>query len=164
MQLWIIRHGHAVSGGADASRELSARGFQQAEALGRFFRHLQLEPPDEIWHSQLVRARQTAEAIRDTAAWASPTREVEGLLPSDDPTALADRFGQLARLVLVGHNPHLERLASWLIAGETEAEAFVMKTGTCICLENDFHPGGAQGPFRRWSVSWMLPPELIRTT
>ncbi len=164
-RLWIIRHAQALPGSDDFSRELSPHGRAQAEALGRFLRNQNIAPPDLLWHSPLVRARQTTETLLKSAAWSPKIESNDNLTPDDDPaqivTEIENQISPTSSLALIGHNPHLTRLASLLILGDSEAEAFQMETATCLCLENRPHFTGTRGQFRRWSVAWMLPPQII---
>ena len=41
--------------------------------------------PREVWHSPLVRARETAEALSAQLGWKAPLRVMAGLQPEDDP-------------------------------------------------------------------------------
>lgn len=75
IELICVRHGEAKSNvkppeentvGSDAP--LTKTGKQQARAAGRFLQHYSLEGhtlPGLIWHSQLTRAKQTAQIIAD---------------------------------------------------------------------------------------------------
>lgn len=161
MRLWIIRHADAVDGLDDSARALSLKGRRQAEVLGAVLGRLRLGPPDEIWHSPLVRARETAEIAKAAAGLLCPLAPMEGLLPYDQPDLVMQRLVQGRHVAIVGHNPHLARLVSWLIAGDGEAGAFHVRKATAIGLEQTIHTEGGAGPFRRWSVEWMLPPDLI---
>ena len=161
-KIWLIRHAEAVPGGDDDTRELSAHGCRQAKGLGRFLRKLELSPPEVIWHSELLRARQTTELLLETTGWQSEVEERPHLRPEDNPISLANQIAAENRpIAIVGHNPFLTRLASWLLTRDTESEAFQMKPATCLCLQNQIHSGGIHGPFCRWSVDWMIPPHLI---
>lgn len=80
-ELFLVRHGESTGNVAaaqaelaglemidldtrDADTPLSARGAQQAEALGDWLREVQ-DPPDVVWCSPYLRARQTTEiAVR----------------------------------------------------------------------------------------------------
>lgn len=162
-EIWIIRHAEALPDGNDDTRELSAHGRWQANGLGRFLRQLALPPPEIFWHSELLRARQTTELLLETAGWQSVAEERSYLRPEDNPVALADQIAKMKQpIAIVAHNPFLTRLASWLVTGDAEAEAFQMEPATCLCLKHQIHLGGANGPFRRYTVSWMIPPHLIR--
>jgi len=55
--------------------------------------------------------------------------------------------------MLVGHLPHLSRLASRLICGDEERKVVSFQMGGVVCLERD-----AEG---NWSVRWALTPELV---
>lgn len=75
IELFCIRHGEAQSNvkppdentvGSDAP--LTQKGKQQAQAVGRYLQRYAREGnplPGLIWHSQLTRARQTAQIIAD---------------------------------------------------------------------------------------------------
>jgi phosphohistidine phosphatase len=79
-------------------------------------------------------------------------REMEGLAPADDP-GKARAAIELARhpLMLVGHLPHLSRLASLLLVGDPEREIVWFRNGAIVCLVR------AQD---RWLLQWILTPEL----
>ncbi len=55
--------------------------------------------------------------------------------------------------MLVGHLPHMSRLASLLLKGDAEKNAVNFKQGSVVCLEN---PGDGN-----FSVEWMVTPELV---
>jgi phosphohistidine phosphatase len=106
----------------------------------------------EIRHSGKLRARQTAEIL---AEHLSPTRglhEVEGLSPMDDPgEAQAEIEQSREPLMIVGHLPHLSRLASALLRGDPESEIIQFKAGAIACL------AWVDGRFR---LEWVLTPDL----
>jgi len=113
---------HAKSSWADTSlddwqRPLNDRGRREAPRVGKWLRDRALVP-DLIVTSGAVRARETAAAVADAAAY---TREivVEPSLyhatPADAIAVLKSISNQTARTVLiVGHNPGLEDLVSRL--------------------------------------------------
>jgi phosphohistidine phosphatase len=57
-------------------------------------------------------------------------------------------------MVLVGHLPHLARLAALLTCGNQESGVINFKMAGMVCLRR-MDAG-------RWAVEWMLIPELIR--
>jgi probable phosphoglycerate mutase len=85
-KLWIVRHGesagnvardaaHAAGsadidiGGRDVDVPLSALGQQQSEALGRWFASMPVgERPEVVLMSPYLRARQTAQAVKEAGA------------------------------------------------------------------------------------------------
>lgn len=153
MLLYLIRHAHALDGSDDAARPLSKRGREQIRVLARFLRGGGELCPEEIWHSPLVRACQTAELLARRLRVEVPLVRVDGLLPGDDPRRIARRLKSLSRTVaLVGHEPHLSALASLLITGAAAPPVFVLKKSAIIALER---------VAARWVVRWHLSPELL---
>ncbi|MGH2376556.1 MAG: hypothetical protein ACRDIC_24240 [bacterium] len=55
--------------------------------------------------------------------------------------------------MLVGHLPHLGRLASLLLVGTAERAVIRFQMGGVVCLARD--DSGA------WALEWMLVPELV---
>ena len=153
MNLYLIRHAHAEDTQPDGLRCLSQRGKRQVRALATFLRHSAAFTPEEIWHSTLVRAQETAALLCLGAKLDVPLREVAGLAPEDDPRSIAHLLAQGSRsLALVGHEPHLSALASLLVAGAPEPARFAMKKGATLALE---------GAGRQWIVRWHISPDLL---
>jgi phosphohistidine phosphatase len=153
LRLFLVRHAHALDGLDDAARPLSAKGRAQVKRLGKFLRASGAFAPDEIWHSPLVRARDTAALLARALRSAAPLRAVTGLRSADDPRRIARRLAKTRRaLALVGHEPHLSALASLLVAGEAEPPILEMKKCAVLALERDA---------TRWVVRWQVSPELL---
>lgn len=77
-RIYLIRHGHAIGGGANSARytpdvTLTEQGIRQAEAARDFLRDV---PFDEAWSSDMTRAQQTAQIILQKHGrlelWTSP--------------------------------------------------------------------------------------------
>ncbi len=151
MLLYLIRHAHALDGGSDAARPLSKRGRAQVRALAGVVRRQENFQPAALWHSPLVRARQTAGLLARRAKLPVPLHRVSGLTPDDDPRVIARRLNRLRRdVAIVGHEPHLSALASLLVTGEAEPPVFVLKKCAALALER-------YGT--RWVVRWLVSPE-----
>lgn len=56
--------------------------------------------------------------------------------------------------MLVGHLPHLSKLAGLLLAGDPERKVVGFRQGGVACMERD-EAGG-------WSVAWVVTPGLLR--
>jgi phosphohistidine phosphatase len=54
----------------------------------------------------------------------------------------------------VGHLPFLSRLASRLLAGDEDADVVSFRKGGVVCLQ--------RGETGRWSVAWMVVPDVVR--
>lgn len=153
IRLYLVRHAHAVDATDDASRPLSERGRQQVRRLGKFLRPTDVFQPEEIWHSPLVRAHETATLLVRHLRLDVPLVLVPGLEPEDNPQAIARRLRSATRSVaVVGHEPHLSALASLLVRGRAAPPAFVMKKCAVLALE---------GTGRLWMVRWHVSPELL---
>lgn len=151
--LYLVRHADALDAEDDFSRPLSERGRKQVRALARFLQTGAGFQPEDIWHSGLVRARETAQLLAQQLELAAPLHEMPDLRPEDHPTATVRRLKLVRRpLAIVGHEPHLSALASLLVAGAAEPPVFVFKKSAVLALD----PGGTH-----WVVRWHLSPELL---
>ena len=121
-ELILLRHAHAEPpqpGQSDLDRPLSAEGQAEAEAVAAWLRDKGLVPDRAICSSAL-RNRETLAAVVE-AVGAVDTR-VEPSVYEAMPGTLAglvDAHRDAARLLLVGHNPGLERLLALLHSGQS---------------------------------------------
>ncbi len=154
MELFLIRHTHAEDTVPDHARRLSERGRAQVETLAKFLRRGEAFAPREIWHSTLVRARETAEFLAADLKLDAPRREIAGLAPEDSPRALLKKIAAgPASLALVGHEPFMSGLATLLVIGrETGLPRIAMKKGAILALEGDAD---------WWTVRWHVWPGLV---
>ena len=155
--LYLIRHADALDGDVDAERPLSPKGLKQVRRLARFLKESKAVEIREIWHSPLVRARQTAAGFSAGLGSAARLCERKGLLPDDPPGMLAAQLHDAGLpLALVGHNPHLELLATLLATGTAQPCAFVFRKCAILALE----PVRGQG-IGQWAAAWQLAPNLL---
>jgi phosphohistidine phosphatase len=71
-----------------------------------------------------------------------------------DPEEVRARAEALHEPTLwVGHSPHLDRLASRLLAGDARCEVVHFETASLACL---LRRGTA------WRLHWMLTPDVVR--
>lgn len=151
--LYLIRHADALDADDDTIRPLSEKGRKQVRALARFLSAKGVFAPNDVWHSTLVRARETAELLAEEMKLKAPLHEMPDLRPEDDPAAAARRIRQVRQpLAIVGHEPHLSALAALLVTGVAERPTFVFKKSAVLALE-------PAGPY--WLVHWHLSPDLI---
>lgn len=154
MKLYLVRHAHAVSDAEDPARPLSPKGREIALAMGRWLRGNAAVDMAEVWHSPLVRARETAELLVEGARLKVRLREAAGLLPEDEVAAMATalcRHGD--SMMIVGHEPHLGALAARLL-GIEEGGGVEFKKGAVLCLERILR--GAP-----WTLLWHVNPRLV---
>jgi phosphohistidine phosphatase len=127
-QLWLLRHAEAEPHGVreDSERRLTERGERQARSAGIAIARLQ-EEFEVVLFSPKVRARQTAELAAE--GWQDQARERLSVHPSlangfDAAQALDAMAGVSAdgRLLLVGHEPDLSRVAGELTGGHVDVK------------------------------------------
>jgi phosphohistidine phosphatase len=137
MDLILWRHCEAEPGEPDLGRRLTSKGTKQAERMAEWLeRHL----PDScrILVSPADRAQQTAMALQ------RKSRTVPELAPGASVTAAlaaANWPDSREPVMLVGHQPTLGMIASFLLSGE-EAYWSVRK-GAVWWLSNRVRDGGA---------------------
>jgi phosphohistidine phosphatase len=107
--VFLVRHAHSDPGDPDELRPLSARGEDEARALGeRLAEHA--TPPTVVVTSPLRRARQTADAIAE--ATEADVRIDERLVPGASAEALRDVVaGERSPVACVGHQPDCSEIA-----------------------------------------------------
>ena len=152
MKVYLVQHGESKSEAEDPERPLTEKGKEAVGTVADYVAPLGLEVAI-IVHSSRLRARQTAEIFARCLSPAQGVREVEGVGPLDDPHEAEQLIQRAERpLMIVGHLPHLSRLASLLILGTPEHEVIRFRMGGVVCLsESD----------NKWSVEWALMPELV---
>ena len=153
MQIYLIRHAHAVEDEDDAARPLSKRGREQVRRIGRFLGKNGALAATEFWHSPLMRSRDTAALLVKRLRKPGKLVQVAGLLYSDNPAIMAKCLGKIRRPVaLVGHEPHLGELMSLLVAGSAQPALFELRKCAVVALER------AKG---RWYVRWQVSPDMV---
>ena len=121
-ELILLRHAHAEAaapGQADLDRPLSAEGLAEAESAGRWIKD-NAWVPDCVLCSPSRRTRETLEAVLGEVGYID--QRIEPSIYEATPgglIALADAHRDVGRLMLVGHNPGLERLAALLHSGQS---------------------------------------------
>ncbi len=163
MKLYLIRHGIAVNRDApavldDRLRELTPQGITKMSRNADALAHLGLVI-DEIWTSPLIRARQTADIIARRFETAGNPRIVKALGPGEDNGRLLQRlarFGQKEGVALIGHEPNLGLLTTYLLTGSSH-EAVVFRKGGAACIEVECFQ-----PTIRARLQWLLTPKQMK--
>ncbi len=163
MELFVVRHAHAGQPDFqrwpdDALRPLTGPGAEAFRLLARALRTL-ADPPQVVLVSPLVRARETAAILQSEAGWPAPA-ESEALQPGRPPlaivAALQPHLGASA-VALVGHEPALHELLSYLLVGDERLAQIELEPGAVACLAwpGRLGPGGAV-------LRWLLSPAVAR--
>lgn len=153
MFCYLVRHGEAKAETEDPARPLSDRGREEVQRVARHAAAFRLEVA-EIRHSGKLRARQTAEILAEHLLPRRGVNEAGGLAPNDDPgKARAELDAAKEPLMLVGHLPHLSRLASAVLVGDPEKEIISLGMAAIVCLARTE---------RGFRLLWILNPEMAR--
>jgi phosphohistidine phosphatase len=164
MQILIIRHAKAGQRGLlgfigkkDATRPLTDAGRRDMRKAARGLQKLVPEI-DVIASSPLTRARETADIVSRRYD-DIPVMELAPLAPGgskEDVLAWLRDQKASATVVLVGHEPDLGILASWLLGGGAESFLSLKKGAACL-IEMSEKPTPGSG-----SLEWLLPPQALR--
>ncbi|MCD9028028.1 histidine phosphatase family protein [Luteimonas sp. BDR2-5] len=148
-ELILLRHAHAdpaLPGQSDLDRPLSAEGLAEAESAGRWLRDKGLVP-DCVLCSPARRTRETLEAVLGIVGYVDQRLD-ERIYEATSGTlaALADDHREVGRLLLVGHNPGLERLAALMHSGQSGDYRGMPPAGIAVLTLRDgatIEPGSA---------------------
>jgi len=153
MKLYLVQHAKAAPTEVNPQRPLTEEGRRDVQKVAAFIKPLNL-CVDYLWHSRKRRAVETAELLAEVIDIKEATIARDGLGPNDDVTTLRDElFSSQQDIVIVGHLPFLNKLASLLLAGSESAEMVAFKNGGIVCLN--------RSETNQWQVDWMITPELI---
>ena len=164
MELYFLRHAIAVERGHppykdDAKRPLTAQGAQKMYRVARGMRTLGLSF-DAILCSPYARARETAQIV--TRAFALKKTEIHFTrnLAPDAPLAklcqeIRAHFPKCKNILLVGHQPHLTQLMSYLLKSKNPIP-INLKKGALARLSCPAPYGHTQA-----CLNWVLTPSQL---
>ena len=153
MNVYLVQHAEAKSEQEDPLRPLSAKGREEITRVSAYLSQLNI-PVTKIFHSTKLRAKQTAEILFERLKPGRGVSEADGLSPLDEPAIWAERLRDLPDgVILVGHLPHLARLASLLLCGTADKNIVSFRMAGIVCLKRD--DAGS------WSMQWMLMPDVV---
>lgn len=148
MRIYLVRHGEARPKEEDPERSLSHRGVEEVRKLADFLKRIGVRP-SKVIHSGKKRALQTAQMIAE-ALGVEEIEESVHLDPEADPSLIASELQH--QVMLVGHLPHLSKLASLLLIGKSDEEVVDIASAGAICLDEE---GG------KWKLIWAFRPDAI---
>jgi phosphohistidine phosphatase len=153
MKLYLIQHGEAKSEKEDLDRSLTTMGEEEVKRVSKVADKLNMRP-SKVFHSGKTRAKQTVEIIVSGLKISDITvKAAQGLNPNDDVRPWAERISKETEdLMIVGHLPFLDKLASLLLCGDENARVIMFRYSAIVCLN--------QKEDRKWAVRWILTPEM----
>jgi phosphohistidine phosphatase len=166
----LMRHGIAAElgeGGVirDAERPLTPEGRARLEQGAIGLRKLNPKY-NFIFTSSLLRARQTAEVVAVALGMQNKVKVLESLAPGKSlegaASGQAEIFIEMGthsfdRVLLVGHQPDLSELASYLLTGHRNLN-IEFKKGTVCAIEVTSIPPRGPG-----LLLWHATPKLLRS-
>jgi len=154
MALYLIQHGKNLPKDQDPDQPLSPEGREETLRIARTAAKLGLQP-GLVQHSPKTRARETAEIFAEHLRPARGIAEREGIKALDDVVPIAEEIDPENELMLVGHQPFMGRLATYLTAGGQEPAIVAFQNGGIVCLDRDPETQG-------WYIRWTLLPSVIQ--
>ena len=166
MHLLVIRHAvaedktrFALTGQSDDLRPLTTEGRSKMRRAVRGLREL-VATPTRVATSPLVRANETAQLVA-TAFGVTRIETVEALRPESPYEELVAWLGPRSDsgdgpIVVVGHEPHLGGLVTWLMTGTDTSRVELKKGGACLLVFDEApSAGGAR-------LRWLVTPGQLR--
>jgi phosphohistidine phosphatase len=158
--VYLIRHAiaeEATGGMSDAERALTSEGRKRMKEVAQGLNALGVAPT-AILSSPLKRAMETAEIVRDGI-------DFEGKVTTFDPLANGHTPEEVIRtlprrtavLALVGHQPSLGELASYLLTGSQGLVPLPFKKGGVAAITLASIPPRVPG-----TLEWFLTPKQLR--
>jgi phosphohistidine phosphatase len=154
MHLYLMRHGEAKTEEEDPLRPLSNQGEAEVKKIAAFVAQNALLKVYQVWHSGKTRAQQTAEIMATALNPGKVVKATDGLEPGADPWIWVRRLSEYYEdIMLVGHLPHLHKLAASLLAQNENKKILVLPTAGIACLHRE--------EISLWSLRWLLIPDML---
>ena len=161
MYLYLVQHGRAMDKETNPERPLSEEGRADLEKMASFLSGvsdlsgLSGIEVERIFESGKLRATETAAIIGN--ALGKDVQQGDNLLPLDNPGQWVGSLnGTSDNTMLVGHLPHLGKLASLLLVGAPEVNVVKFSPGGVLCLKRNDEEENIG-----WTVQWMVVPDLL---
>ena len=166
MKLFLLRHATARDTFPDNERQLSDFGQEHVDTLSKFIDSTHFCDVAQIWHSPYLRAVQTANLFKEKVGIDSPTMEISTITPEDNPYEVARMIASLScfgkDLMIVSHNPLLEKLTDILLDGARRGGRVIFDTCALACLTLEDVPA-TENDYGVWSLDFLISPKIIRT-
>lgn len=150
MRLYLVQRGKALSEDINPKRPLSEEGREDVERIAKFLKgKIDL---DMIWHSEKLRAKETAEILAKYLLPKEGLREVRGLTPLDPVESLPEKIiGEDKEIMIVSHLPFLQKLCSLILTGSENYNLVNFSQAGCVYLEERE---------KTFGICWITTPEL----
>ena len=154
MFLYLVQHGLAKSKEEDPERSLTDDGVSETEKVASYIKvHCDVSI-ERIIHSGKKRARQTAEIFAKFLNPPSGLTVEKELEPMSIPWSWVEKLSQMEEdVMIVGHLPHLRRLASLLLCQDESKPVIEFRNSGVISLYKN--ESGI------WFIRWIIVPDIV---
>jgi len=167
-RLTLLRHGKSDWSEpyhTDFERPLKARGRRDVPCMGEYLASLDLTP-DLIVSSPAERARQTAELFAEAVGYGGAIRwekAIYGASVGELMTVLRRQPDDAEHIVLIGHNPGFEELASYLIGGDPHGLAKDIRLPTAAAAHILLDATSWRDvQINCGQLQWLVTPKMLR--
>lgn len=152
MRLYLVQHGEASLKEVDPNRPLTKKGKEDVSRMAEFLKKSGIRVI-ATWHSEKLRAIQTAQILGEAVS--VEIVKQEGLAPNDPVDKWLEELNTRVKdVMIVGHLPFLEKLASRLLTERESSQIVTFKPGAVACLRRE-------DAGEKWSLAWTKLPELV---
>src|ERR1051325_3275722 len=163
IEIYILRHAIAKSredwrGKPDPERPLTTKGEKKMAGEARAMRAAGLKF-DLIVSSPFARASRTAEIVARALCIRRKLKFCQSLTPSSQPkrflSEIVPDLDARRRILVVGHEPHLSKLISVCLSGDSSLQILLKKGGLCkLSSESRILAGHCV-------LEWLLTPDQV---
>ncbi|MCX8065947.1 MAG: phosphohistidine phosphatase SixA [Candidatus Hydrogenedentes bacterium] len=153
--IYLVQHGEAYPKELNPDRPLTPEGKMTTRKMGEFIKNKGIQV-ETFWHSLKLRAKETAEILREALDLLStPIIEYEELEPEISPKKILKEIKktEYSNIMIVGHLPHLSKLSGLLLLKDETLEIISFEKAGIVCIEWKEEIGGI--------LKWMITPSLI---
>lgn len=153
MKLYLVRHGEAHPSSVDPHQGLTEQGRLMVEKVAGHLKTLNVIPVN-VWHSEKLRAKQTAEILCDILRPRGDFLENTGLSPNgniEDAKILLDE--ETEDLMWVSHLPFVGDFVSYVTKSPLDTPAASFGLATVVCLSTSDH--------ETWKQEWVVSSESV---
>ena len=158
MDIYLLQHAQAMSSDNDPTRPLSKVGKSTINRIAEYSRMIGVSV-DRIYHSEKLRAQQTAEILANYLKVSDNVEKKTGLNPSDKVEPIRNWLKQLVSndfksVALVGHLPFLDKLTSLLVSGSADTHVVTFQNACIVKLV-------PKSSSDEYTIQWILTPDVI---
>ncbi len=152
--IYLVQHAQAKKEEEDPERGLTEKGISDIEKIARFLSSLKITI-NKIFHSPKKRALQTAEILNKYLQSKDGLEVSDQLNPLDDVKFWYEKILSVQEnIMIVGHLPHLEKLASLILCGDKTKKIVSFKMASVVCIKKED---------KIFSIEWFITPELVNS-